>query len=161
NGRDDLSNYQEQLEKFMLSKGYEIEHRDLAAVTRKKHQTTRDWSKKMQKAEEMVDLMDQKTLRDTAIQGVVDARETERLTERLQALTEANIELKQQTQDAVNGRNHWHNKYLNLKTGMESRAKDKSIVNTFETIGYNIRKESQKQQQQTNEKMLDNKDVER
>lgn len=71
NGREDLSKFQQQFEEFILSKGYDIEHRELAENSRRKHKTTREWSKDMQKAREMVELMDYDKVMDTAINGII------------------------------------------------------------------------------------------
>lgn len=71
NGREDLSNFQQQFEEFILSKGYDIERRELARNSRKKHKSTREWSRDMQKAKEMVELMDSDRLMDTAINGIM------------------------------------------------------------------------------------------
>lgn len=71
NGRDDLSNFQQSFEDFIIAKGYDIERRELSKTTRKKHKLTREWAKNINKAKEYVELMDKKTLIDTAVNGIM------------------------------------------------------------------------------------------
>lgn len=84
NGREDLSNFQQQFEEYILFKGYDIEHRELAENSRRKHKTTREWSKDMQKARDMVELMDYDKVMDTAINGIMIESEMVRIKKQLQ-----------------------------------------------------------------------------
>lgn len=84
NGRDDLSNFQQQFEEFILAKGYDIEQRELAVNSRKKHKSTREWSKDMHKAKEMVELMDYEKVIDTAVNGIMIESEMLILKQQLQ-----------------------------------------------------------------------------
>lgn len=89
NGREDLSNFQQLFEDFIVDKGYDIERRQLSKDIQRKHKSTREWSKNMQKAKEYVELMDEKKLVDTAINGIMIEKEILSLEKRLQA----NVEL--------------------------------------------------------------------
>lgn len=167
NGRDDLSDYQEQLERFMLEKGYDIEHRALASLTRKKHKTTREWSAEMQVAKNMAELMDSKTLQDTAINGVINAKEIDRLSSKLEVVTKINFELKTELDNVSNDRDKWKAKYSNLSTGVADMTKDKGMIKIIEDRGYKKNQEKQKHKRNTqyrgkhkNEKILKNEDVE-
>ncbi|WP_113886443.1 plasmid recombination protein [Clostridium butyricum] len=93
NGREDLSGFQQQFEEFILSKGYDIEHRELAENSRRKHKTTREWSKDMQKAKEMVELMDNDKLIDTAINGIITEGGINELRKALKYKSDLNYEL--------------------------------------------------------------------
>lgn len=84
NGRDDLSAFQQAFEDFIILKGYDIERRQLAKNTQKKHKMTREWSKEIQRAKEYVELMDKKTLIDTAISGMMLESERAIINEQLQ-----------------------------------------------------------------------------
>ncbi|NFN93223.1 hypothetical protein FDB28_03780 [Clostridium botulinum] len=88
NGREDLSGFQQLFEEFILSKGYDIERRELAENSRRKHKTTREWSKDMKKAKEMVELM------DTAINGIMIESQINTLKEEVKYKTELNNKLK-------------------------------------------------------------------
>lgn len=83
NGREDLSKFQQQFEEFILSKGYDIEHRELAKNSCRKHKATREWSKDMQKAMDMVELMDYDKVMDTAINGIMIESEIDELRKEL------------------------------------------------------------------------------
>lgn len=94
NGREDLSKFQQQFEEFILSKGYDIEHRELAENSRRKHKTTREWSKDMQKARDIVELMDYDKIMDTAINGIMSEYAINNLEKEIQYRRELNNSLK-------------------------------------------------------------------
>lgn len=90
NGKNDLSKFQEELYNYVKERGFEVDERQKAEVTQKKHMKTREWSANMQKAESMVELMDDKVKTEYAIKGYLAEQESDIHYNRLEELTEEN-----------------------------------------------------------------------
>lgn len=90
NGKNDLSKFQEELYNYVKEHGFEVDERQKAEVTKKKHLKTREWSANMQKAESMVELMDDKVKTEYAIKGYLAEQESDIHYNRLEELTEEN-----------------------------------------------------------------------
>lgn len=141
NGRDDLSKFQSEMYSFMVAKGYDFEERDLAKVTGKEHEKTRDWSKRVQKVEDMVNLMDEQKRADYAVKGVLAEQDKESLYNRLEHLTEANMELQSDNINLELENMELDTKYKNLYTGVLDIVKDKKNVKKIENDGRKLNAE--------------------
>lgn len=149
NGKNDLSIFQDQLYNYVKEHGFEVNERQKAEVTQKKHMKTREWSANMQKAESMVELMDDKVKTEYAIKGYLAEQESDIYYQRIEELTEQNKELKNKVMNL-------DEKYRGLKTSVLHATKNNhAMVENMEKQGIHQNRIIEEQKNKKLEKNYD------
>lgn len=164
NGKNDLSKFQEELYNYVKERGFEVDERQKAEVTQKKHMKTREWSANMQKAESMVELMNDTTKTEYAIKGYLAEQDNEIHYKRLEELTEENKGLKDKVMNLEIDNMNLDEKYQGLKRGAFQAVKGNSkVLEDWEKWGIHQNRliaEQKAKEHLEKSKMLSNEEIE-
>lgn len=174
-GRDSLSEFQGAMYNFMTNeKGYGFENRVLASESRKKHQSSLEWSKRVQKNSSMIDALDPKKQKDLALKGVIAEEEINVLHKSIEGLNKRIEDLEDEVIDTKRKLYDTERKYKSLAYGAFNIFKGDKVhksrqVQVLESQGRKFletieQKEREEQEQKViapKEKTIGNDELER
>lgn len=169
-GRDSLSEFQGAMYSFMTNeKGYDFKNRVLASESRKKHLSSLEWSKQVQKNADMVNALDPKNQKALAIKGALAQEEINVLQKSIEGLNKRIEDLEDEVIDTKRRSYEFESKYKNLRCGVYNMFKgDKNHkmqeLDKLERFGEKLYLQREKEKQKViapKEKTIGNDELER